>query len=157
MHDLFQILAELIKAFPESEHVRRAVVFSVFRKAAGEGLLDHAVPTELESTRLTVSVADAVWKRHLESLAPGLITSINKLAGARVVTFIEFHVDAGMFEGIASDRKSRKKERREPESYSVPEDLKEKAAAIRDPELRRLFMESAGAYLAARDKNGRSG
>ncbi len=146
MEDLFEILPNLRKTFPDSEEIREAVIFAVWRRAAGDGLREHTVPIELVDKTLVVSVRDDVWKRHLESMAAQLVSRINVLLKGSEVRFIEFRSD-DLFDSKTENTTGSLPEKTSPESFEISEDLLEKASLIPDPELREQFVKSATVYL----------
>ncbi len=146
MEDLFEILPGLRKAFPDSEEIRRAVVFAVWRRAAGEGLLEQTVPLELIDKTLVILVRDNIWKRHLESMASQLVRRINALLRGSEVRFIEFRIDESLDLKLAKVN-SPEETHAAPIDYEIPEDLLAKASLIPDPELREQFVKSAAVYL----------
>ena len=93
MEDLVRALPALLKEFEENETVREAVVFAVWRRAAGESLRGHAVPVRLFQKHLIVAVTSETWKKHLEHLSGQMIFKLNSALKQAAVTFIEFRVD----------------------------------------------------------------
>ncbi|MDH3493902.1 MAG: DUF721 domain-containing protein [Acidobacteriota bacterium] len=155
MEDLFKILPGLLKSLPDSPEVREAVVFAVWRRAAGEGLNDHTAPLEVSGKRLSVAVPDKTWKRNLESMAPQLLFRLNALLGGYKIDFIEFRIDeAAAEQETAGKRTDKNLEGADP--ASLPPALLEKANTIKDLELRSTFLESAGIYLRMRDLRNRN-
>ncbi|MEZ5307350.1 MAG: DciA family protein [Pyrinomonadaceae bacterium] len=148
MESLVSMLPELLRAFPENEDVRRAVVFATFKRIAGDGLRDLAKPVELVGKKLIVEVPDKIWCAQMEDLSRQLLFDLNRSIGEKTVTFIEFSV---------SDAEPASKMELETGNaeIEVPEEIVFKAAGIEDPELRRRFLAASTAYLNAAAKRER--
>jgi hypothetical protein len=152
MKDLFELLPGLLKAFPETEEVREAVVFAVWQKAGGEGLEPHSIPVELNKKRLTVAVRDKIWKRHLESMAPQLLCRLNALLRSPVVNFIELIINEELFE--QTENKQTDKNLADLKlSEQIGSEVSESAKVIKDPALRAKFEDAAKAYLVRQNLN----
>lgn len=155
MNELFRTLPALLNEMDDNEKVREAVIFAVWRRIAGEGLREKAVPSRLYQKRLTIAVESEMWRRHLESLSGQMIFKINSALGSALVTFIEFRVDE---ETIRAERlKNRKtsmsdEELREIALEQVTPKLRRAADAIKDDNLRYQFLLAAGSSLAHKRK-----
>lgn len=155
MNELFRALPALLKQLDDSEPVREAVVFASWRKIAGEGLREKAVPFRLYKKHLIVAVESVMWKRHLESLSGQMIFKINASLGQALVTFIEFRVDE---ETINEERSKNRKilidedELRELAFEEVTPKLRHAADAIKDDNLRYQFLLAAGSALAQKKR-----
>lgn len=155
MDDLFRALPALLKEFEDNDSLREAVIFAAWRKIAGEGLREKAVPFRLYQKHLIVAVESEMWKRHLESLSGQMIFKINSVLGQALVTFIEFRVDE---ETILEERRKRRKnliskdELREIALEKVTPKLRRAADAIKDDNLRYQFLLAAGSALAQKEK-----
>ena len=149
MEDLFKMLPGLMKSFPDSPEVHEAVVLAVWRRAAGEGLREHALPISLDGKRLSILVRDEIWKRHMESMAPQLLFRLNALLEISRVDFLEFRVDDAAFDSTREETTYPKDI--EKETAQLPQSLRKKADKIKDPALRKDFLDSAEAYLSMRE------
>ena len=107
MQDILSALPTLLDMQGDNDEVRRSVVFSVWRRIAGESLLDHAVPVDLQNEKLIVAVADRNWQRNIEQLAGEMVFKMNFALGSRIVTFIEFVIDKSRFEDSMRKRADR--------------------------------------------------
>ncbi len=151
MDDLFRALPALLKEFDENETLREAVVFAAWKRTAGEGLTEHAVPFRLYQKHLIVAVASEMWKRHLESLSGQMVFKLNSLLKQAAVTFIEFRVDE---KTILAAKSERAKNNLSPEQFEeialdeVSPKLRSSADAIADDNLRYQFLLAAGGCLA---------
>ncbi len=155
MDDLIKILPELAKSMPDAPELREAVLFALWRKAAGKGLRDHTIPVSVEGKTMHVAVRDPIWKRNLEKLAPQLLDRINRLMGSKGVAYIAFEMDESLFQAQAAAERtvaSATDSIRE-----VPAVVKQRSEAIRDPELRRQFLDAARAYLGTRQSKEEEG
>lgn len=155
MDELFRALPPLLKEMSDNEPLREAVVFAAWRKIAGEGLREKAVPFRLYQKHLIVAVESEMWKRHLESLSGQMIFKINSALGQAIVTFIEFRVNE---EPLKAERAKRRKklidkdEMREIALDMVTPKLRAAADAIKDENLRYQFLLAAGSALAQKER-----
>lgn len=155
MDELFRALPPLLKEMSDNEPLREAVVFAAWRRIAGEGLREKAVPFRLYQKHLIVAVESQMWKRHLESLCGQMIFKINSALSQAVVTFIEFRVNE---EPIKAERAKRRKtlidkdEMREIALDTVTPKLRTAAEAIKDENLRYQFLLAAGSALAQKER-----
>jgi hypothetical protein len=155
MNELFRALPALLKELNDNEDVREAVIFAAWRKIAGDGLREKAVPFRLYQKHLMVAVESEMWKRHLESLSGQMIFKINSALGQALVTFIEFRV---VEEIIQAERgKTRQnliddETMREAALEQVTPKLRIAADAIKDDNLRYQFLLAAGSALAQKER-----
>jgi hypothetical protein len=155
MNELFRALPALLKELNDNEDVREAVVFAAWRKIAGDGLREKAVPFRLYQKRLMVAVESEMWKRHLESLSGQMIFKINSALSQALVTFIEFRVDE---ETIQAERAKTNRNMiddetmREAALEQVTPKLRGAADAIKDDNLRYQFLLAAGSALAQKER-----
>jgi len=149
MEALFRALPVLLKALPDNDMVREAVIFAAWRKCAGEQLAEHTCPVEFAENRLAVAVPDRSWQKNLASLSGQMIFKINGVLGSAVVTYIEFVVDANRFQETAINPA----EHDDGESLvqATPE-LIHSASTITDEKLRKDFLAAATGCLARRDR-----
>lgn len=153
MDELFQTLPRLLKEMSDNETVREAVAFAAWRRAAGAGLREKAVPLRLYQKQLIVAVESEMWKKHLQSLSGQMIFKLNSLLGQAVVTFIEFRIDE---ESINIERAKNQRrmigedEMREIALEHVTPKMRIAADAIKDDNLRYQFLIAAGSALARR-------
>ena len=151
MQEIFSALPALLAELSDNEDIRQVVIFAVWRRVAGDSLMDHAVPAALKGTKLTVAVADRNWQRNLEQLAAEMVFRVNAQCGSQQVKYIEFVIDrsqldarsakttdAGKFEAEALDQ--------------INEPLMRAADTIRDDDLRRKFLLAAGSCLAREER-----
>src|SRR3982751_1907850 len=104
MIDVSQLLPKLVRANPE------LATKLAWARAAGEGLRHNAVAVRLEEKTLVVAVADALWKKQLESMAGELLFRLKNLVGAGTVSQISFRISPGDI------TRARPADRDEPES-----------------------------------------
>lgn len=150
MDDIFSALPVLLDQHNDNEDVRRAVIFAVWRRIAGESLAGRATPVDLHENRLTVAVADRNWQRNLEHLAKEIIFKMNYIFGASEVKFIEFVINA---EALRSS--SPRTGRVELESAAldqINDPLRKAADGIENDEMRRRFLLAAGSCLARQER-----
>ena len=87
------LLPKILAGAGENADLKEIAAKIAWRRVAGEGLRDHAVPSRLQEKTLVVSVADAVWQKQLQPMSVELIFRINKLLRQKVVERIEFRID----------------------------------------------------------------
>jgi len=145
MVDLTKLLPKLVSANPE---LAAKIAWS---RAAGEGLRHHAVPTSLNGKRLTVSVADALWRKQLESMAAELLFRINNLLGSKGVEEIVFRISPTDLAAANSKRSDQQPAARS--APVLPTELLFAAGAIADEDLRAQFLRAADNLIARRDAN----
>ena len=153
MQDILSALPTLLDMQGDNDEVRRSVVFSVWRRIAGESLLDHAVPVDLQNEKLIVAVADRNWQRNIEQLAGEMVFKMNFALGSRIVTFIEFVIDKSRFE----DSMRKRPDRAESEAEAldrIDEPLRQAADMIQNDDLRRKLLLAAGSCLARAERMG---
>lgn len=156
MNELFRALPALLKQLDDNESVREAVVFAAWRRTAGDGLREHAVPLRLYQKHLIVAVVSEMWKKHLEHLSGQMIFKLNSALEQPLVTFIEFRVDE---ETIRQERLKNPKnavnleKERETALEEVTPQMRRAADAIKDENLRYQFLLAAGSCLARRRRN----
>src|SRR5437870_5721666 len=86
MIDVTRLLPKIVKANPE------LAVKIAWCRAAGEGLRRNTNPFSFDRKTLTVSVADALWQKQLQSMSAELIFRINNLLGRRAIDEIIFRI-----------------------------------------------------------------
>jgi len=154
MEDLFRALPALLKQFDDDDNLRESVIFAAWRKIAGEGLREHAVPARLYKKHLFVAVENERWQKYLKELSGQMIFKINSALGQASVTFIEFKVDE---ETVNRERQKNRKDlidedkMREIALEQLTPKLRRAADAIKDDNLRYQFLLTAGSVLARKD------
>ena len=148
MLDIFRTLPGIFDDVEGAEMVREAVVFAAWRRIAGEGLAEHAVPLRLEKGKLFVAVSNLMWQRQLKDLCGQMVFKLNAALGAPTVNFIELQID----EEAVRSRRSKKWEPDEGDLQRLAEkeispELARAAERIADEELRRQFLLAAGNCL----------
>jgi hypothetical protein len=143
MIDVSRLLPKLVRANPE------LAAKLAWTRAAGEGLRHNAVAVRLEEKTLVVAVADALWKKQLESMASELLFRIKNVLGAGTVNQIAFRISPG---DIVRPRSSERAEQNiEPRESVLPTELLFAAGSIADEELRARFLRAANNLIARRD------
>ena len=137
MNQLIKSLPGVLRASHNSPEVAEAAAIAAWKHAAGEGLKDRALPVKLQVRKLTVAVADAIWKRQLHSMRAQLLFRMNTLLGQPIVGEIEFVIDPKLATPVEQPKID------EPLDNEVPLELWSAANAIQDKELRRNFLKAA--------------
>lgn len=149
MEAVYSSLGGMIDLLDESPEAKEAIVFSAWKRVAGEAIACRTAPEHLEGKTLKVAVEDETWKRHLESLAGQLVFKLNSALRAKVVTYIRFEVREGIRRQAKEERPLHSSEGRLKslalEQITAP--LNEAALSIRDKNLRRTFLLAAGGCL----------
>ncbi len=141
MERVFSTIPAVLSATATDDATAEALVLAAWKNIAGEALNRRTRAIGVTGKKLTIAVADAVWQRNLEDLAPGFIARLNRIAGERTVTFIEFVVDP---KAAGSGHQS---ETASP-NFALDESLVEAANAITHEGLRENFLATAADYLA---------
>jgi Dna[CI] antecedent, DciA len=155
MNELFRILPKLLKEVEDDETLRQVIVFTTWRKIAGESLAEHAVAISLKNKHLTVAVANERWEKYLKDLSGQMIFKLNSSLGQALVTFIEFCVDE---KAVLAEKKTRKisdfddLELRELALKQLSPKLRAKSNAIKDENLRQIFLKAASTSLARKEQ-----
>lgn len=143
-HALRNVIKEL-----DGPEMGAALAPSAWRRAAGEELARHTAFVSLENSRMTVAVADAMWKRQLDKMAARFVFLCAKELGKGSVTYIEFVVAP---EKIAP-RAARPGEKPEPvAAEEITPNLEQAAAKISNKKLREAFIGAAANSLHRRKK-----
>ena len=151
MDALIRALPKLLRAAGETEEVLEVAAMVAWRRVAGAGLREQAVPFRLYRKTLVVSVLDATWQKQLEAISGQLIFRINSLLGQAAVTFIEFRVDPRT---VRAARKQKGPDREGQERRALESaagQLSDAAEAIQDDDLRRRFLIAAGSCINRRE------
>ena len=151
MLDLFRTLPDIVKNIEGAEALREAFVFAAWRRIAGDGLAEHAVPIRLEKSTLVVAVANLMWQRQLKDLAGQMLFKLNAAVSAPLVSFIEFEIDEARVREASRSSVDEDEFRREAERSISPE-LIQAASKIDDEELRKQFLLAAGRCLVRRGR-----
>src|SRR5688500_9293034 len=148
MLDLFRTLPGLLKDIEGSELIKESVVFAAWRRIAGEGLCDHAVPLRLRDTTLSIAVSNVMWQRHMKDLRGQMVFRVNAALGAPMITSIDLRVDESAVlrergKWAAEPTESEATLRREAQA-EVSMELLTAARKIEEDELRKQFLLAAG-------------
>ncbi|HUR97529.1 MAG TPA: DUF721 domain-containing protein [Pyrinomonadaceae bacterium] len=154
MLDIFRTLPGIFDDAEGAEMVREAVVFAAWRRIAGEGLVEHAVPLRLEKGKLFIAVSNLMWQRQLKDLCGQMVFKLNAALGVPTVSYIELQID----EHAVRSRRSGQAPPDEAELRSAAEkeispELARAAEGIADVELRRQFLLAAGSCLVRRKRS----
>jgi hypothetical protein len=153
MLDIFRTLPGIFDEVEGAEMIREAVVFAAWRRIAGEGLAEHAVPLRLDRGKLFIAVSNLMWQRQLKDLCSQMIFKLNVALGTPTVTFIELQIDE---EAVTSKRPGRQIESEEQLRGEAMEEITPEIAiaadGIADEELRRTFLLAAGNCLVRKKK-----
>ena len=146
MIDVALLLPKILAGAGENAGLSEMAAKIAWRRIAGEGLRDHAVPSRLQEKTLTVAVADAVWQKQLQPMSAELIFRINKLLQQKVVKKIEFRIDPRALSNLIVQRRATPRV-----SEPLPPTVVSSAAEIQDSELRERFMRAAENCISRRN------
>jgi hypothetical protein len=118
-------------------------------EAVGDELARRSEPEALSQGVLTVRVIDPVWGKMIYKLQDRIIPALNRAVGSSLVRRINFTKRSRL------ERPPPENDRQErpPEPVEPPALVVEAAAAIEEPELRRLVLRSAARYLNAQQRH----
>lgn len=155
MQEVFKLLPKMLRHEGKEDELTEAIVFAAWRRVAGDGLREHAVPFRVYRQTIIVAVIDENWKKHLELLSGQMLFKLNGALGKQTVTFIEFRVDEKTVEA-ERDRLHRENpsqfERDRIAMKNVPENVLRAAEKIEDDSLRKNFLLAAGSSLARKTR-----
>jgi hypothetical protein len=146
MIDVTKLLPRLVQANPEL-----AAKFA-WSRAAGEGLSHNAVPVNLIGKTLVVSVADALWRKQLESMTGELLFRVNKLLGGKCIDEIVFQIAPADL-SVTNSGPAKRQAKRTPSA--PPTELLFAANSIADEDLRARFVRAATNLIDRRDSQRR--
>jgi len=147
MQDILSALPELLDEHGDNEEVRRAVVFAIWRRVAGDSLSEHASAVALDGSTLRIAVADRNWQRNLSELSKEMLFRMNFIFGSAEVKRLEFVIDKHLVSN--SNKNIIDHAAAEAEALDeINEPLRKAADAIQDDDMRRKFILAAGSCLA---------
>lgn len=150
MIDAALLLPKILAGAGEHADLSELAAKIAWRRIAGEGLRDHAVPSRLQEKTLTVSVADAAWQKQLQPMSAELIFRINMLLRQKVIERIEFRIDPRALSSLTVQRRST------PRVFApLPPTVVSSAAEIQDSELRERFLRAAENCISRRENMGK--
>src|SRR5687768_8408353 len=152
MLDIFRTLPGLLDDVEGAEAVREAIVFSAWRRIAGAGLAEHAVPVRLEKGRLYIAVSNLMWQRQLKDLCGQMVFKLNAALGRPTVSFIDLQIDDEAVQAARSPENRAENERqwRAAAEKEMSPELIDAASHIDDVELRQKFLGAATNCLVRR-------
>ena len=142
MIDITRLFPRIVRANPE------LAVKLAWSRAAGEGLRRNTNPIRFAGSRLTVSVADPLWQKQLESMRAELISRMNKLLGGGTVNEIVFRIAPSDLPPRLSPIPDAAAEKGQ---NALPTELLFAAASISDEDLRARFLRAADNLIDRRD------
>ncbi len=146
---LFQALPVILRKAGGDAQVEEQIAFAIWRKIAGEGVTRQSTPLALASGILRVAVTDQTWKAQLEKLAPEYVARMARLSGSPLVSRLEFVVDPA---AVTTANPPTVSPINFQHTAEIVEDLRESAGAIRDDELRRIFLHAAARAIERREQ-----
>ena len=145
MDDLFKTLSAVLRLVGNDPQVIEAAAIAAWKKAAGDGLRQHAIPLRLTDGTLVVAGADAVWQKQLGAMKDQLIYRTNSIIGQPLVRQIELTVDPQLTKAHSPPTDDKR-----PLDNQVPLELWSAASAISDKELRQKFLRAATSAIQRR-------
>ena len=158
MEEIIRLLPSILRATDEAPEVLEAAALAAWRRVAGEGLREHAVPFRLYEKTLVVAVADATWRKQMEDMSRKLLFRINAALGQALVTYIEFRIDPKTVGASRQTAHLSASERAEQESRVMDSAtaLFPAAENIKNEALRQQFLRAAGSCLERRHREADS-
>lgn len=150
MDTISHALKNIIRAADDPE-MRAAFAPAAWRRAAGEELARHTAFISLENSRMTIAVADAMWKKQLDKMAARLVYLCSRELGEGSVKFVEFIIAP---EQIATRAVSANSAGIDTAAAEVTPDLKNAAANISNEKLREAFLGAAANSLSRKKRRG---
>ena len=143
MDELIKTLPGILRSVGNAKEVVEAAAIAAWKRAAGSGLRNHAAPLRLDGKTLVVAVADAVWQKQLGAMKGQFLFRINAILGQPLVSQIDLRIDPR----IASTRPSPRLETKEQVLDKVPLELFSAASAIKDKQLRQVFLKAVASSI----------
>ena len=136
------------RLFPQGSERTLYLARVAWPGAVGEELSRRTEVLALEGPTLRVMVPSGGWKKVLHRLAPQILSRLRKTMGELAPKRL------GLTEGLPAAPESTAAP---PAALShrpaPPASVAEAAEQIDDPEIRRMFLEAAGAYLERRSRH----
>ena len=142
MIDVTRLLPRMVGANPE------LAAKIAWAQAVGPGLRRHAIAVRFEGKLLTVSVADAMWQKQLQSMAAELLFRTNNLLGGKAIDRIAFRIAPA---DIPKPEPIQKRKNETRQANELPTELLFAANSITDEELRTRFLRAADNLISRRD------
>lgn len=144
MEELIKTLPQILRSIGNDPEVATAAAITAWKRAAGDGLRQHAIPLQLQNDSLIVAVADAVWQKQLGAMKDQLVYKVNSILGKALVKRIELVIDPQVVKACPQNVMKDKPH------TDVPIELMTAANAIADHRLRRQFVRAATSVLDRR-------
>jgi hypothetical protein len=148
MDELIKTLPGILRSVGNAKEVVEAAAIAAWKRAAGSGLRNHAAPLRLEGKTLVVAVADAVWQKQLGAMKGQLLFRINTILGQPLVSHIDLRIDPH----IANTRPLARSETKEQMLDKVSLELFSAASAIKDKQLRQVFLKAVASSIERLEK-----
>ena len=145
MEELIKTLPSILRSIGDDPEVATAAAFTAWKRAAGDGLRQHAVPIALNEGVLVVAVADTVWQKQMRPMLKELIYKTNTVLGQSLVKQVDLIVDPKVVNPPRRTSNDRV-------LAEVPEEISSAANAIADLDLREKFVRAATDTLSRRQK-----
>lgn len=150
MEPLIKTLPAILRAGGDSDEVIEAAAIAAWKYIAGTQLSQQAVGGRVSGKTLFIAVADAIWKKQLESMAGQLLFRLNSVLGQPVISRLEFWIDPSI-EQVATRDQIRDSEI-ENTANDVSLELWQAANAIHDKQLRQVFLKAAGRNMRGKER-----
>ena len=96
MRPLHTLLPHLLRKQPQKQLPVEEIVRSVWTHLVGRQIAARSQVFQLYRETLIVHVPDRAWQRQLRRLERQLLARVNRLLGQRLVTGMDFRVDASL-------------------------------------------------------------
>lgn len=148
MTELLKLLPLIIRKAGDSEEAREQAVFAAWFVSVGPQIRQISRPIKLEKKTLIIAVLSANWRTQLHKMREPLIFKLNSILGTPTLRTIEFVINP--------DKISEAQSQPQEISFIAPEkhqfQLRDKADAIPNSELRDAFLRAAGKCLDRRNR-----
>jgi hypothetical protein len=148
MDELIKTLPGILRSVGNAKEVVEAAAIAAWRRAAGSGLRNHAAALRLDGKTLVVAVPDTVWQKQLGAMKGQLLFRINAILGQPLVSQIDLRIDPR----IATTRPLARSETKELRLDKVPLELFSAASAIKDKQLRQVFLKAVASSIERLEK-----
>lgn len=141
MDRLFDCIPAIVLEHLPHDKTIKALVIAAWSRSAGESIKQRSAVIDFVDNILIIGVADELWRKNLERLAPQMVASINSNLKHGTVRRIEYRLDEAVGRAV---------ERCEAIQNAVPDaGICRAAEAIEDENVRKAFLAAAATYLEA--------
>ncbi|MEW6129238.1 MAG: DUF721 domain-containing protein [Acidobacteriota bacterium] len=146
MTELLKLLPMILRKAGDSEEAREQAVFAAWLVSVGSQIRQISRPLKLEKKTLIIAVLSANWRAQLHKMREPLIFKLNSILGTPTLRTIEFVINPDKI--VEAQKPPQEISFIAPEEHQLQ--LRDKAEAIPNTDLREAFLRAAGKCLDRR-------